>query len=174
MVKGTADYIGINCYSRDLVQFDMASYGQLFGKRFPAPMTPRGDPGISSMYGEIYPHGIARTAQRVAQLGLPVYVTENGVADRTDRLRPWVLTQAMLAMSEALQNGVDVRGYYHWSLVDNFEWAEGWSMRFGLYELDPQTQARTQRRSGAYYSAIARANGLSDELMREFNGEHWE
>jgi len=167
-VKGTCDYVGINVYARDLVAFDLRFPTTLFGRRFAAPGAPRGDGGMDSIYGEIYPVGIARVARRVAAFGKPIYVTENGVADATDRLRPWLLASALRAMFDALAGGIDLRGYFHWSLVDNFEWDEGWGTRFGLVALDEKTQQRTMRASGALYSAIAHANALTPDMLLQY------
>jgi beta-glucosidase len=66
---------------------------------------------------------------------------------------------------KAIQDGVPVKGYYHWSLTDNFEWAEGWNLRFGLIEVDPITQERRMRRSGEVYSAICTANALAPHAI---------
>jgi beta-glucosidase len=167
-VKGTCDYVGINVYARDLVAFDLGRPAELFGRRFAAPGSPQGDQGVESLYGEMYPAGIARVAKRVSVFGKPIYVTENGVADATDRLRPWLIASAARSMYDAIQEGLDIRGYYHWSLVDNFEWDEGWGLRFGLIALDEKTQDRTIRPSANLYSAIAHANGLSPEMVREY------
>ena len=65
------------------------------------------------------------------------------------------------ALHHAIQCGVDVRGYYYWTLVDNYEWTEGWTTPFGLFELEPTTQVRTSRRSATLYSAIVRANAVT-------------
>ncbi len=167
-VKGTCDYVGINVYARDLVAFDLRSPTTLFGRRFAALGAPRGDGGVDSIYGEIYPAGIARVARRVAVFGKPIYVTENGVADATDRLRPWLLVSAVSAMHQVLADGIDLRGYFHWSLVDNFEWDDGWGMRFGLVALDEQTQQRTMRPSGDLYGAIAHANALTPDMLHQY------
>ncbi|HST88571.1 MAG TPA: family 1 glycosylhydrolase, partial [Ktedonobacterales bacterium] len=101
-------------------------------------------------------------------IGKPIYVTENGVADAADRLRPWQLALAVRALHAAITAGADVRGYYHWTLVDNFEWSEGWKTRFGLVALDPQTQTRTPRHSAALYGVIARANALTPAMLEEY------
>jgi beta-glucosidase len=166
--RGTADWVGLNLYYRDLVRFDLRQAGQLFGRREVAPNAPRGDQPVTGSWGEVYPQGIVRASQRLAALGKPVYVTENGVSDATDRLRPWQIALAVKALHEALAHGVDLRGYYHWSLVDNFEWAEGWTTRFGLAALDTATQERTLRRSAALYGAIAHANALTPAMLREY------
>src|SRR5690348_10528436 len=167
-VRDTCDYIGVNVYYRDLVAFDPRAPTELFGRRFADPAGARSDQPIGSAWGEVYPDGLRRVALRVAALGKPIYVTENGVADAADRLRPWQLSLAVRALYAAIAAGADVRGYYHWTLVDNFEWSEGWKTRFGLVALDPQTQARTPRRSAALYSAIARANALTPAMLAEY------
>ena len=167
-VRGTCDFIGINIYYRELVAFDLRRPGELFGRRFVPPDAPRGDGDASGFFGEVYPAGILRMAQRLGVFGKPIYVTEHGVADRDDRIRPWVVEQGVRAVHAALQQGLDLRGYYHWSLVDNFEWAEGWQARFGLAALDLATQERTPRPSAAFYGAIARANALTPEMVRQY------
>jgi beta-glucosidase len=166
--RGTCDYVGINCYARDLVAFDLRRPAEVFGRRFPAPGAPQGDVVADSLYGEIYPQGILRVAQRVRAFDKPIYVLENGVADASDRLRPWVIARALRSMRDALDQGIDMRGYFHWSLVDNFEWDNGWSMRFGLLALDEHTQERTPRPSAAFYGEIARANALTNEMVKQY------
>jgi beta-glucosidase len=167
-VRGTCDYVGINVYYRDLVRFDLRRVSELFGRREVAPGAPRGDPPVTGSWGEVYPAAILHMAERVAPLGKPIYVTENGVSDRADRLRPWQIALAVKSLHDALARGLDVRGYYHWSLVDNFEWAEGWTTRFGLAALDVETQQRTLRPSGRLYGAIAHANALTPAMLREY------
>jgi beta-glucosidase len=168
VVRGTCDFIGINIYYREHVAFDLRHPAELFGHRFTPPDAPRGDSDASEFFGEVYPAGILRMAQRLGIFGKPIYVTEHGVADRDDRIRPWVVEQGVRAVHAALQQGLDMRGYYHWSLVDNFEWAEGWQARFGLAALDQATQYRTLRPSATFYSAIATANALTPDMVRQY------
>jgi beta-glucosidase len=111
-------------------------------------------------YGEVYPDGILAVLRRVRRYGLPVYITENGVPDADDDLRPDFIVEHLRRVAQAVEEGCPVRGYYHWSIVDNFEWTEGWNLRFGLYALDPATQTRTARPSAALYGEICRRNGL--------------
>lgn len=166
--RDTCDFIGINIYYREHVAFDLRRPGELFGRRYVPAGAPRGDRGINDFFGELYPEGILRMAQRLAVFGKPLYVTEHGVADRDDRIRPWVVEQGVRNVHAAIQQGLDVRGYYHWSLVDNFEWAEGWQARFGLAALDRATQERTLRPSGTFYGAIASANALTSDMVRQY------
>jgi beta-glucosidase len=167
-VRGTCDFLGINLYYRERVAFSLRHAGQLFGRRFVPKGVPRGDPGLNDFFGEVYPDGIRRVAERLSVFDKPIYITEHGVADRTDRIRPWVIEQGARNVYAAIQQGLDIRGYYHWSLVDNFEWAEGWHSRFGLAALDLATQERTLRPSGQFYSAIAKANALTPDMARQF------
>ena len=88
--------------------------------------------------------------------------------DAKDRIRPWLIVNAVKQLHELIQQGHDIRGYFHWTLIDNFEWTEGWNLRFGLIALDPVTQERKMRKSGELYSEIARANALLPELIARF------
>ena len=71
-------------------------------------------------------------------------------------------------MQRAIREGIDVRGYYHWTFTDNFEWAEGWALRFGLVALDPQTQIRTPRPSAKLYAEIASQNAITPGMVAQY------
>ena len=168
-VRDTCDFIGVNLYYRDLVRFDPRKLGEAFGRRSTRAGAPQGtDTEGKPAYSEVFPGAIGAVAERVASFGKPIYITENGLSDPDDRLRPWQLATAVKAIHEVIAGGVDLRGYYYWTLVDNFEWAEGWHMRFGLVALDERTQRRTPRRSAGLYSAIAHANALTPAMVREY------
>ena len=153
-VKDTFDYVGINYYSRLRAGLAPRSPKTLFFQLTVPPHKPQGDHGIEIPYGEAYPDGLRRAVERFKSLNKPIYILENGVPDRDDRIRPWVLESSVDQIRALLAEGVDLRGYFHWSLVDNFEWNEGWHLRFGLIELDPNTQARTPRPSAQLYSQL--------------------
>jgi beta-glucosidase len=155
-VQGTCDYVGINYYSRLRAGLAPASPQTLFFRLTVPPNKPQGDPGIEVPYGEAYPEGLRRAVERFASFRKPIYILENGVPDRADRIRPWVLQSATEQLRGLLKEGADIRGYFHWSLTDNFEWNEGWHLRFGLFELDPKTQARKLRPSAQVYAQIIR------------------
>ena len=108
----------------------------------------------------IYPDGIGRALKKVAGLGRPIYVTENGFADASDAKRPSALLRTLTALQQEIGQGLDVRGYYHWSLVDNFEWAKGYGAHFGLIAVDRNSLERTVKPSGRLYARIAAANAL--------------
>jgi len=167
-VQGTCDFIGLNVYSRFHVSFGLQHASQLFGNVFVPPDVPQGDPGVDKPYGEAYPQAIRAAVKRTAGLGKPIYILENGVPDATDRIRPWLIVNAVREVHSLIQEGHDIRGYFHWTLTDNFEWSEGWRLRFGLLALDPVTQQRTMRNSGRLYSAIVRGNQLTPALEAEY------
>lgn len=163
-LRGTLDWIGLNYYTRDLVAFDRSRSQQLFTRRLHGD----GSELLDGGYGEFYPPGLLRCLRRLARLDLPIYVTENGVPDDDDDQRPRYLVTHLHQMWRAIQCCYPVMGYYHWTLVDNFEWAEGWSLRFGLIELDPETQARRPRRSADLYTDVVRANALSSQVIDHY------
>jgi beta-glucosidase len=165
---GKTDFIGLNVYNRLHVR---APLGEKFGPgglHVPRHV-PQGDRGIAAPYGEAYPKVVSAAVEAYAALGCPMYVMENGVPDRDDRIRPWLLVNSLRELRRMWQLGYDVRGYFHWSLVDNFEWSEGWQLRFGLYALDEATQQRIARPSAEIYRQIIADNGIRRETL-----ERWE
>jgi beta-glucosidase/6-phospho-beta-glucosidase/beta-galactosidase len=117
---------------------------------------------VEKPYGEAYPQAVARAVERAARLGKPIYIMENGVPDAEDRIRPWLIVNVLRELHALIEKGYDIRGYLHWTLTDNFEWNEGWKLRFGLVALDPDTQDRTMRSSAKLFSEIIRSNQLAD------------
>lgn len=167
-VKGACDFVGLNVYSRFHVSFDFGSAGQAFARLFVPAHVPQGDCGWDRPYGESYPLALRRAVERAGELGKPLYILENGVPDAQDRIRPWLIVNALRELHQLIAEGHDIRGYFHWTLTDNFEWTEGWHLRFGLVALDPATQERTMRNSGKLYGEIARGNALSTEMIAEY------
>jgi beta-glucosidase len=165
--RGTFDFAGINVYALMRIAFDPRYAREMFARRVVPADAIRGDPTSDDLFGEPYPQGIAAFAERLGELGKPVYVLESGFPDRADRVRPWVIAVAARAMHDAIRRGVDLRGYYHWTLVDNFEWYSGWDLRFGLVELDEHTQERTPRPSARLYSAIAATNRFEERWLEQ-------
>jgi beta-glucosidase len=166
-VKGTFDWIGMNYYYRRRVAFDSRRGNALFGRM----VVPEGGEEPIEGMGEVYAKGIVRLAKRLSTLGRPIYVTENGVHDLTDARRPRFLLTHLHQMWRAIQFNLPIRGYYHRTLVDSFEWDYGYSLRFGLIKMDPQTGQRTIRRSGELYADVCRANALDDEIMARYDPE---
>jgi beta-glucosidase len=166
-VKGSFDWIGMNYFYRRRVAFDSRRSNALFGRL----VVPEGADAPVQGMGETYARGILRLARRLAALGKPIYVTENGVHDLTDERRPHFLLTHLLELWHAVQFNLLVKGYFHYTLVDGFEWDDGYSLRFGLVKLDPNTGQRTMRRSGELYADICRANAIDDEIVARYDPE---
>ncbi len=112
---------------------------------------------VSDLGWELYPKSIYNVLVRLHKTyDLPIYVTENGIADAKDTYRGWFIEETVQALAKAVAEGVDLRGYMHWSLLDNFEWDKGFWPRFGLIEVDFATQQRTIRPSAQLYSRLIR------------------
>ena len=144
---GALDFIGLNNYShqrvksqlnpREFFRFEFYPYEEMTDMAYP-----------------IYPEAIYRSIKRVKALGIPIIITENGIADVRDDRRAKYIERYLYAVSKALGEGADIAGYFYWSLMDNFEWSEGYDMKFGLYEVDFNTQDRTLREGSKRYMDI--------------------
>ncbi len=165
--RGTQDFLGINYYTRERVAFNLLAPGNLFSKRFYDPRTEVSPTGFIANE----PLGFYQALKWGLQFGVPIIVTENGVEDSEDSLRRRYLIQHIHQMWRAVNFVWPIEGYFHWTLVDNFEWERGWTQRFGLWELDLETQARRKRPSADLYAAICRQNALSSEMVTQFAPE---
>jgi beta-glucosidase len=142
------DFIGVQCYSR-----------VHFGPEGQAPNEP-GVP-ITQMGYEYWPQGVEYCARRAAAMtGIPVLLTESGIATDDDAERITYLTEVLSGVRRALDDGVDIRGYFVWSLLDNFEWSNGFGPKFGLHSVDPTTFVRQAKPSASWFGGVARSNGL--------------
>jgi beta-glucosidase len=160
-LAGSYDFIGINYYTRFYVKFPP-------GKEFIS--RDWGEDALVSDgdYGEVYPAGIFQALKRVKKYNKPIYITENGLPDKNDSMRPAFLLTHLREIWRALSFCFPVMGYYHWSLVDNFEWDRGWTQRFGLIEMDPETQERTMRDSGLLYQEICQNYAISSDMAQRY------
>jgi len=162
--KGTQDFFGINYYTSEQISFSPFSKRTLFSKR-----SYRTDAELSpSGFIANEPATFFQALKWAEHFGLPIYVTENGVEDSDDNLRPKYLIQHIHQMWRAINFNWPIRGYFHWSLVDNFEWERGWSQRFGLWELDRETQTRTRRRSADLYEEICKENAVTSDQVENY------
>lgn len=149
------DFIGVNGYSRMVMR--SRACDAVCGKKAPLPefpiVYPSGKDGeyMTSMPYAICPEALYEGIVEMAKLGKPIYVTENGAPDTHDTYRGFYIKQHLYALSKALYDGYDVRGYYYWSLLDNFEWNRGYSQKFGLYDVNMQTQKRTLKKGAEVY-----------------------
>ena len=159
-----SDFVGINYYSREMIQFALGQ--QLpFGR-----IVQSSGPDRNELGWEIFPEGLYQaTKSCYERYRIPVYITENGTCDADDRFRARYLYEHLLQVARLAEDGVDVRRYYHWTLMDNFEWAEGVAARFGLIHVDFDTQVRTIRASGRFYARISRERGVTVDCLEEFS-----
>jgi|WetSurMetagenome_2_1015567.scaffolds.fasta_scaffold03531_9 beta-glucosidase len=150
LVRQELDYVGLNFYhSNRLVWYP--------------PFVKNLNREVSDFGWEIYPLGIYEVLKKLRRFKRPIYIMENGLADATDAKRAKFIIDHLRYVHQAIEGGEDVRGYFHWSLMDNFEWAAGYAMKFGLYSVDRETFARSPRPSAAVYAEICKNNGIKIE-----------
>jgi len=158
----TQDYIGVNYYTRDLVRFKPFAFGNIFQERYFDPHARLSENGFIADS----PIGFYESLQWAQRYNLPIYITENGVEDSRDVMRPHYLVAHLYQLWKVLHAGMDIRGYMHWSQVDNFEWERAWTQRFGLWGLDVDTQQRIRRPSVDIYREICTHNAIPMEMIR--------
>jgi beta-glucosidase len=153
------DFIGLNYYTRQVVTRSSRGAGILVGRecKLSHHFEPR---QFNSLGWEIYPRGLTGVLRRFSRYGLPLMVTENGLASPNDEQRIDFLRTHVEAVGTALDANIPVLGYFYWTLFDNYEWSEGFAAQFGLAALDRKTMQRTPRTVAAAYAEICRNNGL--------------
>lgn len=150
------DFIGINYYARTGIKAGFSNPKSWFNQNE--------DEVVSDLGWEVYPEGLYRSLKTAGKFGKPIYVTENGIADAEDMKRAEFIRGHVEAMTKALEEGVDLRGYFYWSLLDNFEWANGFWPRFGLIEVDYKNGCkRTVRESAREYGRIIQSRSSKIE-----------
>lgn len=142
------DFVGVQTYTRVRVGAD-------------GPRLPTGADELTQMGYEFNPEALGTTIRRASEItGLPVIVTENGVATDDDSRRVEFIERALHSVLLCLGDGLDVRGYIHWSALDNYEWTSGYRPKFGLIAVDRESQERTVKPSARRLGEIARRNAL--------------
>ena len=149
--KNYEDFIGINYYYRDTVKFTLGGRYILIDIKNP-------NTEISDLGWDIYATGIYYILKSLKNCNKPIYITENGLADAKDEKRERFIKEHLYWVAKAIKEGVDVRGYFYWSLLDNFEWDKGFWPRFGLVEIDYKTMERKIRSSARVYAEICKNN----------------
>ncbi len=165
--KGTQDFIGVNYYTQEVVAFNLFNpTGVLNQHQFP----PGAEVAESKLNANM-PEGMFYWLKWAKKYGLPIIITESGIDGTQDGLRVRYLIQNLHQVWRAVNFNFPIKGYFFWSLVDNFEWERGWTQRYGLWELDEETQARHKRPSADLYAEICRENGLSSEMVARYASE---
>ena len=156
IVEASADYIGVAHYWGQLAQL-VRRPSEMFIRRFNPPGERVTDFGFASR-----PSWMGEVLRSLRRYKKPIYVTENGIATTDDQWRQRYIREILGQVHGAIADGADVRGYFHWTNTDNFEWGRGYGPHFGLIAVDRQSLERTVRQSGRLYGQIAAANGLLD------------
>ena len=147
-IKNYFDYIGVNYYHHNRM-----TWYPPFKRNLNEKVNDRG--------WEIYPEGIYHVLKNYKKYNKPMIILENGTADQEDSHRADFIRDHLFYIYKAISEGVDVRGYFYWSLLDNFEWAEGWWPKFGLHSVNRKTFERTARPSAKVYAEICKNNQLT-------------
>lgn len=160
---GTQDFFGLNYYTPDYSRSKLIEPAQESSYLYPSSVDVDPSGFVANAPGAMWDaldwaHGY----------GLPIYITENGVPDEQDDFRRRYLASHLHRLWLAANYNWKIRGYFHWSLVDNFEWERGWTQRWGLWGLNPATQERTKRKSAEFYAAICKAGALSSRMVAEY------
>jgi beta-glucosidase len=154
------DFIGINYYARQIVR---ARGGRGLGRLFGAECkddhhgTHR---AFTTLGWEIHAPGLREVLRQFSRYGVPLMVTENGIATTDEALREQYLSTHLRALGQAVEDGIPVLGYLYWTLMDNFEWTEGRTARFGLVDVDFATQKRVLRRTAELFAEVCQANAI--------------
>ncbi|MDP3779339.1 MAG: glycoside hydrolase family 1 protein [bacterium] len=141
-IRSTQDFVGVNYYFHNMFRYGMNK---------------NKNERVSDMGWELYPEGMYQVLKDAAQYKKAIYITENGLADMEDSQRAWFIREMLRQVSHAMQEGADIRGYFHWSLLDNFEWDKGFWPRFGLVDINRKTLERKIRPSAWEYKKIIEA-----------------
>jgi beta-glucosidase len=152
--RDAMEFLGINYYTRSHLKFVARPPFIEFGFK-----DVHGR-GLTDIGWELYPEGFTQVLKDMKRYRLPIWVTENGIDDRSGTRRSQFIHQHLKALLDARADGVDVRAYLHWSLLDNFEWLEAWGPRFGLYHVDFTTLERTPTPAVGYFAQIASSKQL--------------
>ncbi|MCY0868551.1 MAG: beta-galactosidase BgaS [Desulfurococcus sp.] len=175
LLGGKLDWIGVNYYTRNVVKRVEPMYGNKLMDFASIPgygysCTPNGvskaGRWCSDFGWEFYPEGLEDAVRLAERYSPSVYITENGVADSRDVYRPAVIVNHLYVLHKLIEEGVGVKGYFHWALVDNYEWAQGFKQRFGLYEVNLKTKERIPRESSIIYKSIAESNSIPREHLK--------
>lgn len=146
-IKSQLDYIGLDYYFHHRIVWYPPFIRSLKKK-------------TTDIGWEIYPKGIYYVLKYLSKFQKPIYILENGLADAKDKQRKDFIKDHLIWIHKAVEEGIDVRGYFYWSLMDNFEWAQGFKPRFGFIEIDYKTMGRKPRPSAYYYAKICKSNSL--------------
>ena len=163
-MKDTIDFFGINYYSAVYFKFKLGIPVEMVFKE-------EDETEITQLGYGIYPEGLYQNIMRIKNsYNGPIYISENGIGTLDDSLRQRFILRHLFEVHKAIENGADVKGFFYWSTIDNWEWAEGFEPRFGLIGIDYKTKERQIRDSARMYAAIAKKNKIESDIMKKVFG----
>jgi beta-glucosidase len=172
--KPTCDYIGVNYYTKAYVQFRPKAAAKERPADMPLGLSfARRKEAASDVEWAVHPEGFARVMKCAASYGLPLYITENGIADQKDWLRPHYVMTHLREVARARERGLDIRGYYYWSLLDNFEWIKGFGPRFGLFRVNYDNFERTATGTALLLKKLIEAHEGAAPSTQLFDSPQW-
>jgi len=152
-IKGKLDFMGVNYYTRVHLRFNPFKkmgielrYQDIAGH------------GLTDTGWEVHPRGLERVVRYGSKLNIPIIITENGIATRDDQKKIRFIKGHVDILERCVESGIDIRGYFYWSLIDNYEWLRGFDSRFGLYRVDFNTFERKPTSAASYYSYLIKKN----------------
>ncbi len=154
-IKGKLDFFGVNYYTRIHMRFNPL-------KKMGVEMRHRDIDGygLTDMGWEIHPKGLEKVLRYASRLNVPLMITENGIATRDSQKKIAFMKRHIDVIERCLRDGMDLRGYFYWSLIDNYEWLQGLDAHFGLYKVDFDTLRRTPTNAASYYSYIIKSRNF--------------
>lgn len=154
-IKNKLDFFGVNYYTRVHIRFNPF-------KKMAIELRNRDIDGygLTDMGWEIHPRGLEKVLRYASRLNVPLIVTENGIATRDGQKKIKYMKRHIDAVEKSIKDGIDVRGYFYWSLIDNYEWLQGLDARFGLYRVDFNTLERKPTNAASYYSYIIKSRSI--------------
>ena len=176
ILGGKLDWFGVNYYTRTIVKRrEPGALGLLdfeivpgYGHACVPNGTSKSNRWCSDFGWELYPEGLAKAVEIARRYSDRIYITENGVADAKDIYRPQYLINHLYVITQLIERGLPLKGYMHWALVDNYEWAQGFRMKFGLVEVNLTTKERIPRPSARIYSEIAKTKKINKEYLYKY------
>jgi len=154
-IQEKLDFLGVNYYTRVHMRFNPF-------KKMGVELRHRDIDGygLTDMGWEIHPRGLEKVLRYASKLGVPLIVTENGIATHSDSAKIRFMKSHVDVLERCMRKGIDVRGYFYWSLIDNYEWLQGLDSRFGLYRVDFDTLERKTTPAAVYYSYLLKSRNL--------------
>jgi beta-glucosidase len=151
-IKDKLDFFGVNYYTRIHMRFNPLKKMGVEMRHLDID-----GHGLTDMGWEIHPHGLEKVLRYASRLNVPLIITENGIATKDSQKKIRFMQKHVDMLENCIRQGMDIRGYFYWSLIDNYEWLQGLDARFGLYKVDFNTLERTPTNAAAYYSYVIKS-----------------